>query len=68
MNDETNKKPKSGSELISAFFKQLNQNKEQYPCPEVIDEIVNLHNKGKLSLTNISNILDKMSNKKNAKK
>ena len=68
MNNKKNTKPKSGSELISAFFDQLNQNKKQYPCPEVIDEIVNLHNKDKLSPTNISNALDEMRDNKNATK
>ncbi len=68
MSEENNKKPKTGAELIKSFFKKLNEDKDQYSCPEIIDIIISLHNKGNLSSTNISNALDEIRSKNNAEK
>ena len=62
MNKENNRKPKTGSELISSFFEQLNKNRNQYPCPEIIEIIVNLHKQNKLTKTNIANALEEIRN------
>lgn len=68
MNNECNKKPKTGVELINSFFEQLNENKTKYSCPEVIDSILKLHNAGKLTQTNITNILDEVREEKSDRK
>lgn len=63
MTEEHNRQPKTGIELIDSFFKQLNEDKEKYLSPELIESMVALYNAGKLTQTNIANSLDEIREK-----
>lgn len=59
-----NENPKSGTELISSFFKELSDKKEQYPDSETIDAILKLYKENLLTPPRVTNILQEIREKK----
>ena len=61
MNNET---LKSGTELISSFFKELSDKKEQYPDSETIEAILKLYKENLLTPPRVANLLQEIREKK----